>query len=154
MGTGAFGHGQIAGAGRTVDQVARRSTELVHGAVPAPMLATLGTAPVTGDHLATEFKWDGQRAMVIIAGGTTQVSSRNGADVTSLGVDVLVNGVCPCHGPESLFARRHTCRAPSGKDGILVAGLAPRSSIVVAGQASVCNHSGLTPASINPALTS
>lgn len=88
MGTGVFGHRQIAGAGRTVDQVARRSTELVHGAVPAPMLATLGTAPVTGDHLATEFKWDGQRAMVIIAGGTTQVSSRNGADASSLGVMV------------------------------------------------------------------
>jgi bifunctional non-homologous end joining protein LigD len=46
------------------------------------MLATLGTAPVTGEHLATEFKWDGQRAMVVIAGGTIQVSSRSGADVT------------------------------------------------------------------------
>lgn len=118
----------------------------------APMLATLATA-APGDGHALEWKFDGQRATVVVDDEVT-VFSRNGADVTSLGVDVLVNGVCPCHGPESLFARRHTCRAPSGKDGILVAGLAPRSSIVVAGQASVCNHSGLTPASINPALTS
>ena len=121
---------------------------------PAPMLATLGKAPVAGDTLATEFKWDGQRAILIIDGETTRVLSRNGVDITSLGVDVLVNGICPCHGPESPFARRHTCRALSGKDRILVAGLAPRSSIAVAGEASVCNYSGLTAASINPALMS
>lgn len=121
---------------------------------PLPMLATLGQPPARFADFAVEAKYDGQRGIPVFDDRGATLLSRNGADVTSLGVDVLVNGVCPCHGPESLFARRHTCRAPSGKDGILVAGLAPRSSIVVAGQASVCNHSGLTPASINPALTS
>lgn len=117
------------------------------------MLATLGPPPV-GDDYAIEWKFDGQRASVLVTGEEVVVFSRNGADVTSLGVDVLVNGICPCHGPESPFARRHTCRALSGKDRILVAGLAPRSSIAVAGEASVCNYSGLTAASINPALMS
>ena len=46
------------------------------------MLATLGKAPVSGKNVATEFKWDGQRAILVIAGGTTRVWSRNGADIT------------------------------------------------------------------------
>lgn len=46
------------------------------------MLATLGKAPVSGENLATEFKWDGQRAIVVIEGGTTRVWTRNGADVS------------------------------------------------------------------------
>src|SRR4051812_13890256 len=46
------------------------------------MLATLGKAPVDGDKLATEWKWDGQRAILIIDGGTTRVLSRNGMDVS------------------------------------------------------------------------
>lgn len=121
---------------------------------PQPMLATLGTVPASSEGYSLEFKHDGQRGTAVATPGAVWLFSRNGADITSLGVDVLVNGICPCHGPESRFARRHTCRAPSGQDGILVAGLAPRSSIAVAGQASVCNHSGLTAASINPALTS
>lgn len=119
-----------------------------------PMLATLGKPPARYVDFAIEAKYDGQRGMAIVERGEVTVLSRNGADVTSLGVDVLVNGICPCHGPESPFARRHTCRALSGKDRILVAGLAPRSSIAVAGEASVCNYSGLTAASINPALMS
>lgn len=119
----------------------------------APMLATLG-APPQGTGRAVEVKADGQRGTIVVADGAVTVFSRNGTDVSSLGVDVLVNGICPCHGPESPFARRHTCRALSGKDRILVAGLAPRSSIAVAGEASVCNYSGLTAASINPALMS
>lgn len=118
------------------------------------MLATLGTVPASSEGYSLEFKHDGQRGTAVAIPGAVWLFSRNGADVSSLGVDVLVNGICPCHGPESRFARRHTCRAPSGQDGILIAGLAPRSSIAVAGQASVCNHSGLTAASINPALTS
>lgn len=130
-----------------------RTKPAVRDAAYAPMLATLGTPP-QGTGRAVEVKADGQRGTIVVADGAVTVFSRNGTDITSLGVDVLVNGICPCHGPESRFARRHTCRAPSGQDGILVAGLAPRSSIAVAGQASVCNHSGLTAASINPALTS
>ncbi|OPX08376.1 DNA ligase [Mycobacterium sp. AT1] len=46
------------------------------------MLATLGKAPVDGDKVATEWKWDGQRAILIIDGGTTRVLSRNGMDVS------------------------------------------------------------------------
>jgi bifunctional non-homologous end joining protein LigD len=62
--------------------VARRSTAAVQRVAPAPMLATLGKAPVSGADIATEIKWDGQRAMVLIDGDTTRVWSRNGADVT------------------------------------------------------------------------
>jgi bifunctional non-homologous end joining protein LigD len=46
----------------------------------APMLATLG-APPTGDGHATEWKFDGQRATVVIDDEVT-VFSRNGADVS------------------------------------------------------------------------
>ncbi len=50
----------------------------------APMLATLGT-PRTGAGHATEWKMDGQRATVVVDDEVT-VFSRNGANVTSLGV--------------------------------------------------------------------
>ncbi len=46
------------------------------------MLATLGKAPASGENVATEIKWDGQRAIVAIDGETTRVWSRNGADIT------------------------------------------------------------------------
>lgn len=46
------------------------------------MLATLRAAPVRGDNLATEWKWDGQRATVIVSGTDVRVLSRNGADIT------------------------------------------------------------------------
>jgi bifunctional non-homologous end joining protein LigD len=32
--------------------------------------------------LATEFKWDGQRAILLVGGDGTRVVSRNGADIT------------------------------------------------------------------------
>jgi len=46
------------------------------------MLATLRAAPVSGDNLATEWKWDGQRATVIVTGPEVRVLPRNGADIT------------------------------------------------------------------------
>lgn len=46
------------------------------------MLATLGKPPVRGDNLATEWKWDGQRAVVVVDGTEVRVFSRNGADVS------------------------------------------------------------------------
>lgn len=67
---------------RTVEEVARRPTEQVQRTAPAPMLATLGKAPASGENVATEIKWDGQRAIVAIDGETTRVWSRNGADIT------------------------------------------------------------------------
>ncbi|WP_264042488.1 ATP-dependent DNA ligase [Mycolicibacterium hodleri] len=62
--------------------MARRPTEQVQRTAPAPMLATLGKAPASGENVATEIKWDGQRAIVAIDGETTRVWSRNGADIT------------------------------------------------------------------------
>jgi bifunctional non-homologous end joining protein LigD len=49
------------------------------------MLATLAAAPPSGDGNAIEWKFDGQRATVVVDNDVT-VFSRNGADVTSLGV--------------------------------------------------------------------
>lgn len=46
------------------------------------MLATLG-APPAGDDFAVEWKFDGQRAQVVVAGGEVIVFSRNGADITA-----------------------------------------------------------------------
>ncbi len=106
------------GPPRTVKRVPTRTKLAARDPAFAPMLATLGTPP-TGDGHAIEWKFDGQRATLVVDDDEVTVFSRNGADVSSLGVDVLVNGVCPCHGPESLFARRHTCRAPSGRMGSL-----------------------------------
>jgi hypothetical protein len=52
--------GRAVAPGRTVEGVAQGETARVLRGAPAPMLATLGKAPVAGDTLATEFKWDGQ----------------------------------------------------------------------------------------------
>ncbi|MBY0285667.1 MAG: DNA ligase [Mycobacteriaceae bacterium] len=46
------------------------------------MLATLGPPPV-GDDYAIEWKFDGQRASVLVTGGEVVVFSRNGADITA-----------------------------------------------------------------------
>ncbi|WP_256277865.1 hypothetical protein [Mycolicibacterium grossiae] len=51
----------------------------------APMLATLGT-PSTGAGQAIEWKMDGQRATVVVDHDEVTVFSRNGADVSSLGL--------------------------------------------------------------------
>jgi bifunctional non-homologous end joining protein LigD len=48
----------------------------------SPMLAALGTLPPAAGW-ATEFKWDGVRAITYIGGGTVTVMSRNDLDVTS-----------------------------------------------------------------------
>ena len=56
-------------------------------AAPAPMLATLGQAP-HGGQFAVEVKFDGQRGMLTVD-PRVRVTSRNGADITSLGVGVL-----------------------------------------------------------------
>lgn len=53
-------------------------------AAPVPMLATLGRPP-SGDDWYTEWKFDGQRGLIVAADRIT-VCSRNGADITSLGV--------------------------------------------------------------------
>ncbi len=59
----------------TVERVARQVLDPAPSA-PAPMLATLRAAPTRGDNLATEWKWDGQRATVIVTdrAGTPLVS--------------------------------------------------------------------------------
>lgn len=46
------------------------------------MLATLGPPPA-GDDFAIEWKFDGQRAQVVVTGGEVIVFSRNGADITA-----------------------------------------------------------------------
>ncbi|MEY9912407.1 bifunctional non-homologous end joining protein LigD [Catenulispora sp. MAP12-49] len=46
-----------------------------------PMLAIPGTAP-TGAGWATEFKWDGIRALCRVEGGRARLRSRNGNDLT------------------------------------------------------------------------
>ncbi|MFV9459966.1 hypothetical protein ACNJ7E_41915 [Rhodococcus sp. NM-2] len=46
-------------------------------AAPTPMLATLGEVP-TGPGWALEWKWDGQRAIALVAGGQGRLYSRNG----------------------------------------------------------------------------
>lgn len=76
--SGSDGHA----AGRTVEEVARRSGEQVRSLAPAPMLATLGKAPVSGEDVATEIKWDGQRAILATDGKSTRVWSRNGVDIS------------------------------------------------------------------------
>lgn len=48
----------------------------------APMLATLGAPPPSGDGYATEVKLDGQRGTVLVSDGRVIVFSRNGADIT------------------------------------------------------------------------
>jgi bifunctional non-homologous end joining protein LigD len=51
-----------------------------------PMLATLGTPPTRFTDFAVEAKYDGQRGMAVIEGDSVTLLSRNGADITSLGV--------------------------------------------------------------------
>lgn len=48
----------------------------------APMLATAGTLPTTGEGWAFEFKWDGIRAILAVDGGRVRATSRNGRDIT------------------------------------------------------------------------
>ncbi|MGB7050579.1 MAG: non-homologous end-joining DNA ligase [Acidimicrobiales bacterium] len=48
----------------------------------APMLATTGTLPTTGEGWAFEFKWDGIRAILAVDGGRVRASSRNRRDIT------------------------------------------------------------------------
>jgi bifunctional non-homologous end joining protein LigD len=47
----------------------------------SPMLATAGTPP-PGAGWAFEFKWDGVRAVLAVAGDRVRITSRNGNDVT------------------------------------------------------------------------
>jgi ATP-dependent DNA ligase len=49
------------------------------------MLATLGRPPA-GDDFAVEVKYDGQRGLIVVDDDGLAVFTRNGADVTSLGV--------------------------------------------------------------------
>ena len=51
--------------------------------VYAPMLATLGDAVPLGEGWLHEVKWDGYRAIVTIAGGEAQLTSRNGNSLTA-----------------------------------------------------------------------
>jgi len=48
----------------------------------APMLATLADAVPQGDHWLHEVKWDGYRAIVTLAGGEVELTSRNGNSLT------------------------------------------------------------------------
>lgn len=52
------------------------------------MLATLGRPPA-GDGFAVEVKYDGQRGLIVVDDDDLSVFTRNGADITSLGVGVL-----------------------------------------------------------------
>jgi bifunctional non-homologous end joining protein LigD len=49
---------------------------------PLPMLATLGPPPKRLSDYAVEAKYDGQRGMAVVSGGTVNLFSRNGADIT------------------------------------------------------------------------
>jgi bifunctional non-homologous end joining protein LigD len=48
-----------------------------------PMLATLADAVPTGDEWLHEVKWDGYRAIITIAGGEAELTSRNGNSLTA-----------------------------------------------------------------------
>lgn len=54
----------------------------VPGAAMKPMLATTAELP-TGAGWAYEFKWDGVRAVGVIAGGRARFYARSGADITA-----------------------------------------------------------------------
>ena len=49
----------------------------------APMLATLADAVPAGEEWLHEVKWDGYRAIVTIAGGEVELTSRNGNSLTA-----------------------------------------------------------------------
>ena len=49
----------------------------------APMLATLAQDVPKGDGWLFEVKWDGYRAIVVVAGGEATLTSRNGKDLTA-----------------------------------------------------------------------
>ncbi|WP_232425894.1 ATP-dependent DNA ligase [Mycobacterium sp. JS623] len=52
-----------------------------HGS-PEPMLATLRPVPASGDGVAVEWKYDGQRTAVVVDPTGTWIVSRNGVDVS------------------------------------------------------------------------
>ncbi|MCP9276829.1 hypothetical protein NM203_32085 [Mycolicibacterium sp. CAU 1645] len=54
------------------------------------MLATLGAPPVRFADYAVEANYVGQRGMAVVDGGRVTLFSRNGADVSSLGVSRIV----------------------------------------------------------------
>jgi bifunctional non-homologous end joining protein LigD len=54
----------------------------VPGAPLKPMLAVTGELP-SGPAWAYEFKWDGVRAIAVIAGGTTRLYARSGTEITA-----------------------------------------------------------------------
>jgi bifunctional non-homologous end joining protein LigD len=59
----------------------------------APMLATPGELPRGGaERWAYELKWDGIRALAMIADGTARLSSRTGRDITSAYPELLPLG--------------------------------------------------------------
>ncbi|MBP2370663.1 non-homologous end-joining DNA ligase [Pseudonocardia parietis] len=64
------------------------------GDLPAPLSPMLAVAgdPPTGAGWAFEFKWDGIRAVVAVAGDRVRITTRNGNDVTSAYPD-LAEGV-------------------------------------------------------------
>jgi bifunctional non-homologous end joining protein LigD len=49
----------------------------------SPMLATLGERVPAGDDWLHEVKWDGYRALVTVAGGEVELTSRNGNSLTA-----------------------------------------------------------------------
>jgi bifunctional non-homologous end joining protein LigD len=58
----------------------------------APMLATLGQPPAQ-DGWATEFKWDGARAIIAAAGKRTRITTRNGNDITTVYPEIVEAGL-------------------------------------------------------------
>ena len=72
------------------------------------MLATLGRPPA-GDEFAVEVKYDGQRGLIVVDDDGLAVFTRNGADVTSLGVDVLRSALCPSQEHQKAFEACTTC---------------------------------------------
>ena len=48
----------------------------------SPMLATLGRPPARFARFAVEAKYDGQRGLAVVDGGSVTLLSRNGADIT------------------------------------------------------------------------
>src|SRR3954453_7477586 len=54
----------------------------------SPMLATLGQPPARFADFAVEAKYDGQRGMAVVDGGSVTLLSRNGADITRTFPDI------------------------------------------------------------------
>jgi bifunctional non-homologous end joining protein LigD len=80
----------------------------------APMLATTAARPPGGPGWAFEFKWDGVRAVVAVAGDRVRLTSRLGNEVTD-GYPELVEIAALTHGRPALLDGEVVTLDPAGR---------------------------------------